>query len=102
MGMIYKEATLAAIAVKAKAELANANHYFAEGVQFAIDIIEAQPEYGAEDEDTKGDPERIKCKDCRYHFDEDVCIDTDTRGWRDNDFCSKAERRTDEDTGPIW
>lgn len=44
MSYINKDATLAAIANKAKAELADANHYFLEGVQLAVDVVEGMTE----------------------------------------------------------
>lgn len=44
MSYINKDATLAAIANKAKAELADVNHYFLEGVQLAVDVVEGMPE----------------------------------------------------------
>ena len=44
MSYINKDATLAEIANKAKAELADVNHYFLEGVQLAVDVVEGMPE----------------------------------------------------------
>lgn len=44
MSYIDKDATLAAIASKAKEELADANHYFLEGVQLAVDVVEGMTE----------------------------------------------------------
>lgn len=44
MSYINKDATLAAIANKAKEELADANHYFLEGVQLAVDVVEGMME----------------------------------------------------------
>ena len=44
MSYIDKDATLAAIAQKAKDELADANHYFLEGVQLAVDVVEGMPD----------------------------------------------------------
>ena len=44
MSYIDKDATLAAIANKAKEELADANHYFLEGVQLAVDVVEGMTE----------------------------------------------------------
>lgn len=37
----------------------------------------------------------VRCKDCKWR-DESTCI---VHGaiWKDNDFCSRGERRTDED-----
>lgn len=53
MSYIDKDATLAAIANKAKAELADVNHYFLEGVQLAVDVVEgmteAEPVTGSHD-----------------------------------------------------
>ena len=43
MSYIDKDATLAAIAQKAKDELADVNHYFLEGVQLAVDVVEGMP-----------------------------------------------------------
>lgn len=46
----------------------------------------------------KEEPEIVRCKDCKhYHYDKDqipYCDDIDYGyGWRDDDFCSHAERR---------
>ena len=45
--------------------------------------------------------EIVRCKDCKHHHkDRDGCAYCDRidygYGWRDDDFCSLAERRTDE------
>ena len=46
-------------------------------------------------------PEIIRCKDCKYHhYEGDIpyCANIDYGyGWKDNDFCSKAERRGEQD-----
>lgn len=49
MSYIDKDATLAAIANKAKAELADVNHYFREGVQLTVDVVEGMPEVDVPD-----------------------------------------------------
>lgn len=49
MSYIDKEATLAAIANKAKAELADVNHYFLEGVQLAMAVVMGMPEVDVPD-----------------------------------------------------
>lgn len=46
-------------------------------------------------------PEIIRCKDCKHHHYESEDIPYCDRidygyGWKDYDFCSRAERRTDE------
>lgn len=41
-------------------------------------------------------PEIIRCKDCKWHSKEYYCLTTGKFGYDDNDFCSYAERRTDE------
>lgn len=46
-------------------------------------------------------PEVIHCRECRHHHYESKDIPYCGRidygyGWKDNDFCSKGERRTDE------
>lgn len=43
----------------------------------------------------------IRCKDCKHHHkDRDGCVYCDRidygYGWRDDDYCSRAERRTDD------
>lgn len=42
-------------------------------------------------------PELIRCKDCKYHhYDHDIpyCSIKDYGyGWKDEDFCSRAERK---------
>ena len=42
----------------------------------------------------------VRCKDCKHHsYDRDIpyCVRIDYEyGWKDDDFCSKADRRTDE------
>jgi len=40
-------------------------------------------------------PEIIRCKDCKHWDGVDTCDVIDAPVW-DNDFCSMAERRTDE------
>ena len=45
-------------------------------------------------------PKSIQCKDCKYHrYDNNkipYCINIDYGyGWKDDDFCSRAERRED-------
>lgn len=44
-------------------------------------------------------PEIIWCKDCKYRGVGDYCVYGTRLAWvtKSNDFCSKAERRTDED-----
>ena len=46
-------------------------------------------------------PEIIRCKDCKYHhYEGDIpyCANIDYGyGWKDNDFCSKAERRGEQE-----
>lgn len=49
MSYIEKDATLATIANKAKAELADVNHYYLEGVQLAVDVVEGMPEVDVPD-----------------------------------------------------
>jgi hypothetical protein len=44
MSYINKQATIDAIAQKAKDELADVNHYFLEGVQLAVDVVEGMPD----------------------------------------------------------
>ena len=49
-------------------------------------------------------PEITYCRDCKYHrYEHDktgdipYCSNADYGyGWKDNDFCSRGERRTDE------
>jgi len=40
-------------------------------------------------------PEIVRCKDCKHWDGVDTCDVIDAPVW-DNDFCSMAERRTDE------
>ena len=49
MSYIDKDATLAAIAQKAKDELADVNHYFREGVQLTVDVVEGMAEVDVPD-----------------------------------------------------
>ena len=44
-------------------------------------------------------PEIIWCKDCKYRGVGDYCVYGTRLAWvtKSNDFCSKAERRTDEE-----
>jgi len=49
---------------------------------------------------TSAQPEIIRCKDCKHHHYESEDIPYCDRidygyGWKDYDFCSRAERRTD-------
>lgn len=39
----------------------------------------------------------IRCKDCKWHEGKYYCRNTDTYGFDDDDYCSLAERKTDED-----
>jgi hypothetical protein len=48
------------------------------------------------DEAPTVEPEIVRCKDCKWHSGEYHCIDADSWGFYDNDFCSHAERRVDE------
>ena len=50
----------------------------------------------AEELDSSEQPEIIRCKDC-WHYPSEYA-DCPMIGWarNENDFCSKAERRTDE------
>ena len=41
-------------------------------------------------------PEIIRCKDCKHWDGVDTCDVIDAPVW-DNDFCSMAERRSDEE-----
>ena len=41
-------------------------------------------------------PKIIRCKDCKHWDGVDTCDVIDAPVW-DNDFCSMAERRTDEE-----
>lgn len=58
MSYIDKDATLAAIAQKAKDELADVNHYFLEGVQLAVDVVEGMTDV----------PDKEKISDALYHI----------------------------------
>lgn len=49
MSHIDKQATIDAIRQKAKAELADVNHYVLEGVQLAVDVVEGMPEVDVPD-----------------------------------------------------
>ena len=58
MSYINKDAILAAITNKAKAELADVNHYFLEGVQLAVDVVEGMTDV----------PDKEKISDALYHI----------------------------------
>lgn len=60
---------------------------FSDGVQWLLEYIDGLP---------SAQPEIIRCKDC-YHYPSEYA-DCPMIGWarNENDFCSKAERRTDE------
>lgn len=70
MSYIDKDATLAAIAQKAKDELADVNHYFLEGVQLAVDVVEGMPE------PKEAENGSMPCPDARNSHDRttDDCI----------------------------
>ena len=38
-------------------------------------------------------PELIRCKDCSWHYGT-LCRNNNTMPWKDDDFCSDAERET--------
>lgn len=41
------------------------------------------------------EPEIIRCKDCKYSSDDEYCHCSKVTWWTgENDFCSRAERRT--------
>lgn len=47
------------------------------------------------------EPEIVRCKNCKHHHYDNKDIPYCDRidygyGWKDDDFCSRAERRTDE------
>ena len=71
--------------------------------QAAIDTIMGQPPephypswYAAQIEKLPAaQPEIIKCKDCKHWDGVDSCDVIDAPVW-DNDFCSMAERRSDD------
>lgn len=59
----------------------------------------AQPEILAHGEgELSAQPKVIRCKDCKYRGVGNYCIYGTRLAWvaKSNDFCSKAERRTDE------
>lgn len=60
--------------------------------KYARSVFEALP---------SAQPEVIHCRECRHHHYESKDIPYCDRidygyGWKDNDFCSKGKRRTDE------
>ena len=67
----------------------------------AIELIERMKPYHQEADDIaemidnmpSAQPEVIRCKDCKYYDPNDHCY---LQGAEANDFCSYAERRTDE------
>ena len=71
--------------------------------QAAIDVIgEVHPlDYNAQAIKSRieslpsAQPEIIRCKDCKHWDGVDTCDVIDAPVW-DNDFCSMAERRSDE------
>ena len=77
--------------------------------QAAIDAILAIKDYGNSDRANalglaecavttlpSAQPEIIRCKDCKHWDGVDTCDVIDAPVW-DNDFCSMAERRSDEE-----
>ena len=70
MSYIDKDATLAAIANKAKSELADVNHYFREGVQLSVDVVMGMPE------PKEAENGSVPCPDARNSHDRttDDCI----------------------------
>ena len=58
MSYIDKDATLAAIAQKAKDELADANHHFLAGVHMAVDVVEGMTDV----------PDKEKISDALYYI----------------------------------
>ena len=75
MSYIDKDATLAVIANKAKAELADVNHYFLEGVQLAVDVVEGMTDVSSCDGCRYGYFGSAKCDRCSRmypdHYEED-------------------------------
>ena len=55
-------------------------------VDACVDMIKKMP---------PAQPEIVRCKDCKHWDGVDTCDVIDAPVW-DNDFCSMAERRTDE------
>ena len=60
------------------------------------DCMEAAKSVLGEDEVPAVQPEIIRCKDCKHWDGVDACDVIDVPVW-DNDFCSMAERRSDEE-----
>ena len=59
------------------------------------DCMEAAKSVLGEDEVPAVQPEIIRCKDCKHWDGVDACDVIDVPVW-DNDFCSMAERRSNE------
>ena len=46
---------------------------------------------------SSAEPEIIRCKDCKYSSNDEYCHCSKVTWWNgENDFCSRAERRTDD------
>ena len=93
MSYIDKDATLAAIAQKAKDELADVNHYFLEGVQLAVDVVEGMTDV----------PDEEKISDALYHIYRNIGTNTSAEGVvAIKYYIAEIWRELYGEEGPIW
>jgi hypothetical protein len=93
MSYIDKDATLTAIANKAKEELADVNHYFLEGVQLAVDVVEGMPDV----------PDKEKISDALYHIYRNKGTSTAAEGVAAiRYYIAEIWREIYGEEGPIW
>jgi len=84
--LIDRRAAIDAICTEGTRLERNGTTAMVEIKQWCVDILEALP---------SAQPEIIRCKDCKHWDGVDTCDVIDEPVW-DNDFCSMAERRSDE------
>ena len=85
--LISRQAAIDAIKSRKTAEQSSAGIMRNAVVDFCIDIVKKLP---------SAQPEIVRCKDCKHWDGVDTCDVIDAPVW-DNDFCSMAERRSDEE-----
>ena len=84
--LISRQEAIDAICTEGTRLERNGTVAMAEIKQWCVDILDALP---------SAQPKIIRCRDCKHWDGVDTCDVIDAPVW-DNDFCSMAERRSDE------
>ena len=93
MSYINKQATLDAIAQKAKEELVDVNHYVRSGVQLAMDVVEGMTDV----------PDEEKISDALYHIYRNIGTNTSAEGVvAIKYYIAEIWREIYGEEGPTW